>query len=387
MLEKAIKGNGLYWGWLGLLLVVIGVGFGCYLLQLNQGLTITGMSRDVSWGFYIAQFTFLVGVAASAVMMVIPKYLHNYKGFSRILILGEFLAIASVVMCLLFIVVDLGQPQRLFNVLLHPTPNSILFWDMVVLNGYLIINLIVGWVTLQAERQDVPPPNWVKFFIYLSIPWAISIHTVTAFLYCGLPGRGYWLTAIMAPKFLAGAFASGPALLILLIYAIKIVSKWNPDPTGEGIQSLAKIVTYSVITLLFFFSLEVFTVGYSQIPSHSAHLKYLFFGLHGKGAYTVWMWLSMLFMLGASIVMLFPRHRKSDNVLAFCCVLVFMGTWIEKGLGMIAGGFTPSPLHTITEYIPTKLELLISLGVYAAGFFLLTVLYKVAIGVKREVDA
>ncbi len=387
MLEKAVKGNGLYWGWLGLLLVVIGVGAGCYLVQLNQGLTITGMSRDVSWGFYIAQFTFLVGVAASAVMMVIPKYLHHYKGFARVLILGEFLAIASVAMCLMFIVVDLGQPQRLFNVLLHPTPNSILFWDMVVLNGYLLINLLVGWVTLQAERKEVPPPNWIKFFIYLSIPWAISIHTVTAFLYCGLPGRGYWLTAIMAPKFLAGAFASGPALLILLIFVIKMVSKWNPDPTGEAVQSLAKIVTYCTILLLFFIALEVFTVGYSQIPSHSAHLKYLFFGLHGKGVYTAWMWVSMIFMLGASIVLLFPGNRRSDNILAFSCLLIFIGTWIDKGLGMIAGGFTPSPLETITEYIPTKMELLISLGVYAAGFFLLTVLYKVAVGVKREVDA
>ncbi|MFO7818015.1 MAG: NrfD/PsrC family molybdoenzyme membrane anchor subunit [Desulfovibrionales bacterium] len=387
MLEKAVKGNGLYWGWLGLLLAVIGVGFGCYLFQLNQGLTITGMSRDVSWGFYIAQFTFLVGVAASAVMMVIPKYLHNYKGFSRVLILGEFLAIASVAMCLLFIVVDLGQPQRLFNVLLHPTPNSILFWDMVVLNGYLFINLLVGWVTLQAERKEIAPPNWIKFFIYLSIPWAISIHTVTAFLYCGLPGRGYWLTAIMAPKFLAGAFASGPALLIMLIFIIKMVSKWNPDPTGEAVQSLAKIVTYSTIVLLFFILLEVFTVGYSQIPSHMDHLKYLFFGLHGKGVYTAWMWVSMIFMAGASVVMLFPSNRRSDNILAFSCLLIFIGTWIDKGLGMIAGGFTPSPLEVVTEYIPTKLELLISLGVYAAGFLLLTILYKVAIGVKKEVDA
>ena len=122
MLEKAIKGNKLYWGWLCLLLAVSGLGFLAYTVQMKEGLSITGMSRDVSWGFYIAQFTFLVGVAASAVMMVIPKYLHHYQAFGRVLILGEFLAVAAVSMCLLFIVVDLGQPQRLFNVLLHPTP-------------------------------------------------------------------------------------------------------------------------------------------------------------------------------------------------------------------------------------------------------------------------
>ncbi len=125
------------------------------------------MSRDVSWGFYISQFTFLVGVAASAVMLVIPYYLHDFKTFGKIVILGEFLAIASVTMCILFIFVDLGQPARVMNVILHPTPNSILFWDAMVLNGYLFINLIVGWTTLTADRKGVPPPKWVKPLIYL----------------------------------------------------------------------------------------------------------------------------------------------------------------------------------------------------------------------------
>lgn len=173
MLEKAIKGNKLYWGWIGLLLLGVATGFFAYTFQMKEGLSITGMSRDVSWGFYIAQFTFLVGVAASAVMMVIPKYLHHYQTFGRVLILGEFLAVAAVSMCLLFIVVDLGQPQRMLNVLLHPTPRSILFWDMIVLNGYLFLNILIGWVTLQAERKGVEPPKWIKPFIYLSIPWAV----------------------------------------------------------------------------------------------------------------------------------------------------------------------------------------------------------------------
>lgn len=184
MLEKAISGSKVYWGWIAFLLLLMSIGAACYWQQLSHGLTITGMSRDVTWGFYIAQFTFLVGVAASAVMLVIPKYLHDYQKFGKILVLGEFNAVAMVILCLLFIVADLGSPQRLMNVLLHPTPNSVLFWDMVVLNGYLLINILVGWVTLEAERKRIAPPNWIKFFIYLSIPWAVSIHTVTAFLYC-----------------------------------------------------------------------------------------------------------------------------------------------------------------------------------------------------------
>jgi molybdopterin-containing oxidoreductase family membrane subunit len=384
MLEKALEGNKVYWGWLGFLLVLMGVGGACYWLQLHQGLSITGMSRDVSWGFYIAQFTFLVGVAASAVMLVIPKYLHHYQKFGKILILGEFNAVAMVIMCLLFIVVDLGSPQRLMNVILHPTPNSVLFWDMVVLNGYLIINLLVGWVTLQAERNQIAPPNWIKFFIYLSIPWAVSIHTVTAFLYAGLPGRGYWLTAVLAARFLASAFAAGPAFLILATYIAKLFAKFEP---GEGVlPTLGKTVVYAMSVNIFLFLCEVFTVYYSNIPSHKAHLDYLFFGYHGHGVLVPWMWSSMIMALIGIGILLFPKNRKRDNMLIIASLLIFVGAWIDKGLGMIGGGFVPSPLHEITEYVPTQLELGVSLGVYATGFLVLTVLYKIAIGVKKEVE-
>ena len=247
-----------------------------------NGLRITGLGRDVSWGFYVAQFTYLVGVAASAVMVVLPYYLHNYKAFGRVTILGEFLAVAAVTMCLLFIVVDMGRPDRVLNVIKYPTPDSILFWDMIVLNGYLLLNILIGWNVLESERHDVPPPHWVKMLSYVSIPWAVSIHTVTAFLYAGLPGRGYWLTAVMAPRFLSSAFCAGPSLLILLCLLVRKYSKF--DPGKEQIQSLAKIVTYAVLINVFLFFCEVFTVFYSQIPDHMLHFQYLFFGLEGKGA-------------------------------------------------------------------------------------------------------
>jgi molybdopterin-containing oxidoreductase family membrane subunit len=383
MLELALKGNKKYFGWITALLVLVGIGFGTYLHQLGFGLGITGMSRDVSWGFYIAQFTFLVGVAAGGVMVVLPYYLHNYKAFAKVTILGEFLAIAAITMCLLFILVDLGQPMRMFNVILYPTPNSVLFWDMIVLNGYLFLNIVIGWNVLEAERNNVHYPMWLKPLIYLSIPWAVGIHTVTAYLYCGLPGRGFWLTAILAPRFLSSAFAAGPALLILLCMIIRKVT--NFDPGKEQIQSLAKIVAYAICLNVFFFLCEVFVVFYSQIPEHMDHLKYLFVGLQGKGSLVPWMWTSMALMVLSIILLVNPVTRKNESVLAVACLTVFAGTWIDKGLGMISGGFVPSPLHHVTEYAPTVPEILITLGVYGAGFLVLTLLYKMAIGVKEEV--
>lgn len=382
MLEKALKGSKTYWLWVLALLAVIAVGFMFYIRQLNFGLGITGMSRDVSWGFYIDQFTFLVGVAAGGVMVAIPYYLHDYKAFGKITVLAEFLAVASVLMCIMFIIVDLGQPTRILNVLLHPTPHSVLFWDMIVLNGYLFLNIIIAWNVLDAERNSVPPPAWVKPLIYLSIPWAISIHTVTAYLYCGLPGRTSWFTAILAPKFLAGAFAAGPAFLILLCLIVRKFTKFKVG--GAQLQSLAKIICYAAIADFFFFICEVFVAVYSRIPEDMEHLKYLFFGLHGHGVLVPWMWLSILLLIVGILLLLIPAARKNESVLAVACVAVFFGIWLDKGLGMIAGGFIPNPLNEITEYVPTMPEVMITIGVYAMGLLILTILYKVVVGVKEE---
>ncbi|GAB4488814.1 MAG: polysulfide reductase NrfD [Thermodesulfovibrionales bacterium] len=385
MLDKALTGGKGYWTWVFVLLGCIGAGFLAYLYQLQNGLGVTGLSRDVTWGFYIAQFTFLVGVAASAVMLVIPYYLHNYKKFGRIVILGEFLAVASVTMCMLFIFVDLGQPMRIMNVVLHPTPNSVMFWDAVVLNGYLMLNLLIGWTTLHAEKKQVAPPAWIKPFIYLSIPWAVSIHTVTAFLYAGLPGRHLWLTAIMAARFLASAFAAGPALLILLALIVRKNSKF--DPGSEAIQSLAKIVTYAMIANVFFFLLEVFTAFYSNIPGHMHPITYLFAGIGEHRNLVPWMWTSAVLALAGIALLVYPPTRKNESVLPFALIAVFIAAWIDKGMGLVVGGFIPNPFEKITEYTPTAPELLITLGVYGIGFLVLTVLYKVAVGVKEEIGA
>jgi molybdopterin-containing oxidoreductase family membrane subunit len=385
MLELAIKGSKKYYGWLAVLLGIIGIGFLVYLKQLDFGLGITGMSRDVSWGFYIAQLTFLVGVAAGGVMVVLPYYLHDYKAFGRITILGEFLAIAAIVMCILFVLVDLGQPMRVFNTLLYPSPNSVLFFDIIVLQGYLFINLIVGWNVLEAERNQTHYQPWLKPIIYLSIPWAVSIHTVTAFLYAGLPGRHFWLTAVLAPRFLASAFAAGPALLILLCLIVRRVS--NFDPGREQIQSLAKIVAYAICINVFLFLCEVFTGFYSNIPGHMDHIKYLFVGLHGHGSLVPFMWTAYALMLIAIILLVNPITRKNEGVLAVACVFTFTGTWIDKGLGMISGGFVPNPMHHVNEYAPTIPELVISLGVYGIGALILTIFYKMGISVKEEVGA
>jgi len=384
MLEKALTGSKKYWAWIIFLLLVIAVGFMAYLRQFSYGLGLTGMSRDVSWGLYIAQFTFLVGVAASAVMLVTPYYLHDFKKFGKMVIFGEFLAVSAVIMCILFIFVDVGQPMRILNVLLYPQLHSVMFYDMCVLCGYLAINIVVGWTSLGAERKGIPTPKWVKPLIYLSVPWAFSIHTVTAFLYAGLPGRHFWLTAIMAARFLASAFAAGPSLLIVLLLIVRKVSDFDPDPPGVGaIQSLVKIIRYAMIANVFFYVCEVFTAFYSNIPDEMAAFKYVFVGLDGHTSLVPFMWTATFLAFLGIALLVFPT-RKNKVLLPIALLSIFFANWIDKGVVLIIAGFVPNSFERVTEYFPTSNEISIVLGVYAIGFLLLTILYKVAISVREE---
>ncbi len=383
MLEHALKGTKKYWSWIFSLSLVIAIGVYFYLKQFHFGLGITGLSRDISWGFYIAQLTFLVGVAASGVMVVLPYYLHDFKQFGKLTILGEFLAIAAVAMCILFVFVDVGQPFRMMNIILHPSPNSILFWDTVVLSGYMLINIVISHVVLDAERKSIPPPKWIKPVIIISIPWAISIHTVTAFLYAGLAARPFWMTAILAPRFLASAFSSGPALLLVLVFIIKRITRF--DPGKEAVQKLALIITYAMTANIFFILMEFFTAFYSSIPEHIHHFQYLFFGLEGHTTLVPWMWASAILGVLSLTLLFFPRIRKNENFLFLICIAIFISIWIDKGLGMVVTGFIPTPLGDVVDYWPTIPETLISLAIWAIGFLLITVFYKIALSVRKEI--
>ncbi len=383
MFEKVLSGGRLYKAWMLLLLAIIGAGVICYLIQWFYGLGITGMSRDVSWGLYLANFTFFVGVAASAVMVVLPYYLHNYKAFGKITIFGEFLAVSAVIMCILFVTLDLGQPTRILNLVLHPNPGSILFWDVVVLSTYMVLNLVIAWHMLNARRHGEAPKPWAKWLILISIPVAISIHTVTAFIYSGLAARTFWLTALMAPRFLASAFASGPALLIILCLIMKKFTSF--DAGKEAINKLTQIVTYATIITVFFFIVELFTVFYSQIPEHMTTFQYLLFGVDGNTALVPWMWTAIIFWIVAIGILLTPSTRKKETTVLIAMVLIFISMWIDKGMALLIPGFIPSPLGNFTQYFPTAPEVFVTLGIWGIGFLVLTIFYKLAISVQEEV--
>ena len=382
MIQNFFRGGRRYWTLMALWVVLIVIGLFAYDRQWHLGLSVTGMSRDVSWGLYIAQFTFMVGVAASAVMVVLPFYLHDYKAFAKTVILGEFLAVSSVIVCMTFVFVDMGQPRRVMNVLLHPQFHSVMFWDFMSLFGYLLLNIVIGSMAIEAERKGTPPPHWVHPLIYLSIPWAVSIHTVTGFLYAGLASRPFWMSAILAPRFLASAFAAGPSLLIILALGVR---RWGGFDIGrQAIRTLGTIVTYAMAVNVFFVLLEVFTALYSGIPHDRQTLTYLYVGMDGRAALTPWMWAGDILAVVSLVGLLVPRIRHQERWLVPLCAGVFASLWIDKGLALVVAGFIPSPLEVVTQYAPTATEIAISVGVYAVGALVLTMLYKLVLNVREK---
>jgi Ni/Fe-hydrogenase subunit HybB-like protein len=234
----AFDGDWRYYSWMGLLTVFCLLGLNAYCKQFAHGLIMTGMSDQVSWGVYISNFTFLVGVAAAAVMLVIPVYIYNNEEMHDLVIFGELLAVAAIVMCLCFVTVDLGRPDRFWHLIpgigQFNFPASMLSWDVLVLNGYLLLNVHICGYLLYCRYSGRKPAKWFYIpFVFIAIVWAVSIHTVTAFLYVGLGGRPFWNSAIVGPRFLASAFTAGPALIILALQVVRRVTA-TPASAAEA---------------------------------------------------------------------------------------------------------------------------------------------------------
>ena len=372
-------GDWRYLGWMTFLTVVSLLGLNAYCRQLVHGLQTTGMTDQVSWGLYIANFTFLVGVAASAVMLVIPVYIYRNKELHDLVIFGELLAVAAIFMCLAFVTVDLGRLDRAHHLFLRFNfPISMLTWDVVVLTGYLLLNLhICGYLIYCAYRHRKPSKAFYIPFVFLAIFWAVSIHTVTAFLYVGLGGRPFWNSAIIAPRFLASAFAGGPAVLII---ALKVIDRFTEyEVPRKAILTLRNIVTVAMVVNMFLLVCEVFTEFYTD-SAHGASAHYLFLGLHGHSGLVPWIWSAIALDLIGLAVLLLPVET-SMKWLNVGCLALIVGIWIEKGMGLIVPAFIPSPLGEIVEYVPTWNEVLVSLGIWAFGILLFTIFVRISIPV------
>jgi molybdopterin-containing oxidoreductase family membrane subunit len=382
-LSRATDGTWMFYTWMLVLTAIALVGVNAWAWQVTRGMAVTGLSDHVSWGLYIANFTFLVGLAAGGVMMVIPAYLYRNHDMHDVVIIGELLAVAAIVMALGFVVVDMGRPDRFWHLIpgigrFH-WPVSMLTWDVLVLNGYLLLNLhVCGYLIYTRYLGHKPNPRWYLPFVFLSIVWAFSIHTVTAFLYAGLGGRPFWNSALLAPRFLASAFVTGPAFIILVLQLVARFTRFHV-PDG-AVQRLLSIVRVTVLVNLFMVMSELFTDFYSG-GSHAASARYLWFGLHGHHELVPWIWTAVTLNVGAAVVLLAPSLSRRRALLNAALVATFAGVWIEKGMGLIVPGFIPSTLHELVPYLPSRTEWKVTAGIWALGLMVFTVALKVGLQV------
>lgn len=382
--QRIIIGSPLYYLWVAFLLAMIAIGIGAYLRQLESGLIVTGMTSYVSWGFYIGNFTFLVGVAAAAVLLIIPAYLYDFGPIKEIVIIGEALAVSALLMCLMFVTADLGRPDRVWHLIpglgILNLPSSLLGWDIVVLNGYLFLNIFIpGYIIYKAYNNKTPNMSFILPFILLSIPWAVSIHTTTAFIYNGLAARPFWNASILAPRFLASAFCSGPALIILLFQLVRRYTGFHVK--DEALFKIAEMIAVAMAINLFLLGAEFFKELYSD-THHLSPMEYLYVGLQGKGRLIPWIWTAFAFNVTAFVIFLIPYTRKRYITLNIGCVLIITGIWIEKGMGLIIPGFIPAPLGEVWEYAPTYIEIFVAIGIWSIGALVLTILLKIIIPIE-----
>jgi len=381
---RLFKGPPIYYGWVLLLMVMIGVGIWAYGKQFRAGLDITGMTDQVSWGMYVGNFTYLVGVAAAAVLLIIPAYIYDFGPIKEITILGEILAITALIMCMLFVTLDLGHPERVWHLLpFLGTPNfpsSMLDWDVLVLNGYLFINIFISIYLLTMIYLGKQTKKWLYMpLVLLSIPWAVGIHTVTAYLYNGLGARPFWNASILVPRFLASAFCSGPAFSIIIFQLIRKFTKFKVK--DEALFKIAEMVCIAMGINLLLLGAEVFKELYTD-SWHNAPIIYMFAGLHGHTGLVKWIWTALVFNALGFLIFLIPVTKKNFVCFNLASILIVVGVWIEKGLGFIVPGFIPSPLGEIWEYGPKMPEILITVGVWGVGFLFYTLAVKIAIPIE-----
>jgi Ni/Fe-hydrogenase subunit HybB-like protein len=380
-LRLMVRGNRTYYGWLAFLGLLIAAGVVAYLGQVREGLIATSMRDQVSWGFYIGNFTFLVGVAAAAIMLVIPAYVYEWKPIKEITLLGELLAISALVMCLGFVLVDIGRPDRFWHII--PAvgrlnfPDSLLAWDVLALNGYLLLNwFVVTYLLWCSYRETHYIKNLVYPLVLLSIPMAVSIHTVTAYLYNGLAARPFWNSAILAPRFLASAFCSGPAILLVLLQILRKTTRL--EVKDEAIHKIAELMAYTMGFNLFLTAAEAFKEFYSNTED-IVFIRYLYFGIKEHNFLVPFAWASVIFGLVAFVLFVVPRTRKNWVTLNIGCVLIYASVYIEKGVGLIIPGLTPDTLGEIYEYRLSSTEILVAAGIFAVGFLVFTLMLKVAV--------
>jgi len=380
--------------WMLICLAIALVAFGFYVNQLINGLEVTGMNNIVSWGLYIITFAFFVGLSAGGLIVSSSAYVFKIDKLKEVAPIGIVVAVACILGAAAMIVADMGRPERILNIIVGGKFTSPITWDFFVISLYLMIGLYECWIFFSnkwkgkslEKRESV-----LAKAAFISLPIAILVHSITAWIFGLQAGRPFWDTAIMAPIFISSAVVSGTGLLLVVAYLGRKNGIKGLD--DENVGTLVKVLVGFIILDLFLFFCELFTLTYTGGTAASESAALLL-----TGSLAPLFWFEIIAgMLIPLFILTNKSLKRSRGWMAVAGILVMVAVFLKRinivlpGLlvinmtdspGVSTGRFVEStgpffeagqtPFSAIATYAPTMTELIITAGAFAfVGFVIM----------------
>jgi Ni/Fe-hydrogenase subunit HybB-like protein len=395
------------WGklWTILLLVVIAVGAYAYIQQIKHGLSITDMRDYASWGIYISNFVFFVAISLVGSLISAILMLAKVKWSTPITRIAEIIAVAAIIMAGLTIIIDMGRPERLFNLFLHGRFQSPIMWDVIVITTYLVISLLLLYYPLLPDlailkkyfANDKMKSKWyskfslswsgtpiqkqiasksIRTLSILIIPVAFAIHTVTAWLFATTYRPG-WDSTNFGPYFIAGAFVAGTATVIAVMYVLRKAYHLKDYITDYHFDKMGKMLVLLILVYLYFNVNEYLVPAYKTTKSEDVHLYSLFFGEFAR-----LFWFVIIGTMVIPVMLMVMAYFRKPRQLFVISLLVVLGAWWKRYIIV-----TPTLLHpflpiqgvpeTWHDYYPTWMEWAITFATLASALLIVTILIRV----------
>ncbi|HEX6128001.1 MAG TPA: NrfD/PsrC family molybdoenzyme membrane anchor subunit [Candidatus Limnocylindria bacterium] len=384
--------------WIGFLLAMLAIGFAAWVYQLANGLAVTNMRNTVMWGQYILFFMFFVGLSAGGLIVASSGKLFGVQRFTPIVRLAVLEATVAVMLAALFLLPDIGRPERLWHVLRYPNITSPMVWDFTIVAAYFVLSAAYVWLYTRADlaatgsplalgTRDTPESRarddrWKGMLAWVALPAAILLHSITAWIFGLQISRGFWYTAIMAPMFVASALVSGLALVILLALVLRWLGKLHFDDGLAGY--LGGLLAVFISVEAFFVLSEALTAAYPGAPFEGDPIARML-----TGEYAPLFWFEVIVGLVVPFLILARRRLRADpRWVAAAAGIAVVGIYVHR-LNLVLNGLSYSPVGlppgvsvgTAQDgtsfamsnwYVPSLVEWLVVLGVLAFGGLVFT---------------
>jgi len=382
------------WGVRGRLLVavlalVVAWGIFAWTWQVSHGLAVTGLNNHVSWGFYLTNFVFFAGISMAGTLVSAILRLTHAEWRRPITRLAEMITVVALIVVASMVVADMGRPDRLLNVLLHPHLRSPILWDLLSIGTYFVGSVLYLYLALVPDLailRDGGVGGRVRGRLYsaLSLRWhgvpeqrrllvraigvmavvivpvAVSVHSVVSWIF-GMTLRSGWNSTIFGPYFVVGAIFSGIAGIVVVMAIFRRVYHLEEYITEKHFRHLGSLLLAAGVMYAYFTLSEYATVGYKMEVGGASLLSALL-----VGRYAPYFWFFAIFGTIVPIVLLALPRTRTIKWIVTAAVLVNMGMWLKRFVIVIPSMALPLMPYEWGTYRPTWVEWSITAAAFAA---------------------